>query len=259
VEPSRITVRHADTPDAEADAGIGGSRAANVYGNATLRGAAELKARLEELAAEVMGWPTGGVHLEDDVFADDSGHSATFLEVTGLIARGEPVATTGTYASLPHEDVSAENFCGYAVEVAADRETGEIGVVDVVFVGDVGTIINPTAHAGQLQGGFVYGLGSTMTEELGVQDGQVTTLTLGDYKLPSIADTPPLRVVLLPPQDGPGPLGAKAAGELTNTTVAPAIANAVAAAGARVFDLPLTAERVLAAFDATAFVQEQPR
>jgi CO/xanthine dehydrogenase Mo-binding subunit len=55
----------------------------------------------------------------------------------------------------------------------------------------------------------------------------------------------------LPTQHGPGPLGAKAAGELTNTTVAPAIANALAAAGARVFDLPLTAERVLEGLERT--------
>ena len=65
-------------------------------------------------------------------------------------------------------------------------------------------------------------------------------------------DTPPFRTVLLhDPTDGPGPLGAKAAGELTNTSVAPAVANAVAACGARVTHMPLTAERVLAALRST--------
>jgi carbon-monoxide dehydrogenase large subunit len=63
-------------------------------------------------------------------------------------------------------------------------------------------------------------------------------------------DTPPFRTVLLHDPTGPGPLGAKAAGELTNTSVAPAVANAVAAAGARVMHMPLTAERVLDALDA---------
>jgi CO/xanthine dehydrogenase Mo-binding subunit len=251
VDPKYITVAHRDTPDAEEDGGIGGSRALNVYGNATLSGAAALKARLEELAAEVMGWPAGQVHLEDDLFRDDSGHTATFVEVTALIARGGPVTTTGSFASQTDEGVSAESFCGYVAEVEVDRETGGFTIRDVVFVGDLGTIINPVAHAGQLQGGFVYGLGSAVMEDLQIQDGQVTTLTLGDYKLPSVADTPPLRVVLLPTQQGPGPLGAKAAGELTNTTVAPAIANAIAAAGSRVYELPLTAERVLAGLEAS--------
>jgi CO/xanthine dehydrogenase Mo-binding subunit len=57
---------------------------------------------------------------------------------------------------------------------------------------------------------------------------------------------PPLRTVLLETEIGPGPFGAKAAGEVTNSGVAPAVANAVAAAvGARVTELPITAERVL--------------
>ena len=152
----------------------------------------------------------------------------------------------GSYASPQHAEVSSENFCAYAIEVELDRETGAVRVCDAVFVADVGTIFNPVAHQGQLQGGFMYGLGSALTEELLIQDGRVTTLSLGEYKLPAVADTPPLRVVLLPAQDGPGELGGKSAGELTNTTVPPAIANAVAAAGARVTELPITAERVLA-------------
>jgi carbon-monoxide dehydrogenase large subunit len=88
-------------------------------------------------------------------------------------------------------------------------------------------------------------------EELAITDGQVTTATLGDYKLPCAMDTPPFRTVLLRDPTGPGPLGAKAAGELTNTSVAPAVANAVAACGARVFTIPLTPERVLAALEAS--------
>jgi CO/xanthine dehydrogenase Mo-binding subunit len=247
----RIRVTHVDTPDAEPDAGVGGSRATTVYGNATHRSATSLKAKLEELAAEVLGWTAGDVSLDQDAFRDSSGRMVAFVEVSQQIARGEPVEATGSYDSQQHADdpVPVENFCAYAVEVELDPSTGHVRVCDVVFVADVGTIINPTAHTGQLQGGFVYGLGSTLTEELHVADGQVTTLTLGDYKLPCMTDTPPLRIVLLAPQDGPGPLGAKAVGELTNTTVAPAIANAIAAAGARATQLPITAEHVLAALE----------
>jgi len=61
-------------------------------------------------------------------------------------------------------------------------------------------------------------------------------------------DMPPLRTVLLRTDIGPGPFGAKAVGEVTNSGVAPAIANAVAdAVGARVMGLPITSEKVLAA------------
>ncbi|HEX8967431.1 MAG TPA: hypothetical protein VF937_06105, partial [Chloroflexota bacterium] len=82
----------------------------------------------------------------------------------------------------------------------------------------------------------------------GVEDGRITTPSLGDYKVPCAMDTPPFRTVLLHEPTGPGPLGAKAAGELTNTSVAPAVANAIAAAsGARVTQLPITSERILEA------------
>jgi CO/xanthine dehydrogenase Mo-binding subunit len=142
-------------------------------------------------------------------------------------------------------------FAGYVVEAEVDRETGAVRIHDVLLAADVGTIINPLAHQGQLEGGLIFGLGAALMEELTVQDGQITTSTLGDYKVPCAMDTPPFRTVLLrDPQNGPGPLGAKAAGELTNTSVAPAVANAVAAAcGARVMHMPLTAERVLDALD----------
>ena len=82
-------------------------------------------------------------------------------------------------------------------------------------------------------------------EELRVEDGRVTTTNLGDYKLPTIADAPPLRIVLLTDSPGPGPFGAKSVGELSNPGVGAAVANAVHdACGARVFSLPVTAEKV---------------
>jgi CO/xanthine dehydrogenase Mo-binding subunit len=109
-------------------------------------------------------------------------------------------------------------------------------------------VINPTAHQGQLNGGFAFGVGAALIEELPVEDGKVAALSLGEYKLPTQMDMPPLRTVLLRTDIGPGPFGAKAVGEVTNSGVAPAIANAVQdAVGARVYTLPITAEKVLSA------------
>jgi CO/xanthine dehydrogenase Mo-binding subunit len=134
------------------------------------------------------------------------------------------------------------------VEVDVDPSTGEVRPVDAVLVADVGTVINPLAHQGQLEGGFVFGMGNGLMEEIRIEDGRVTTLSLGDYKLPTVADVPPLRTVLLTNALGPGPFGGKAAGELTNNAVAPAYANAVAdAVGVRIRTVPVTAERVFEA------------
>jgi CO/xanthine dehydrogenase Mo-binding subunit len=129
--------------------------------------------------------------------------------------------------------------------VAVDRETGEVRIADVLQVADVGTIINPVAHEGQLKGGFGFGLGAAIMEDLAIQDGRVLTPSLGEYKLPTQMDMPPFRLAYVE-SIGPGPFGAKMAGELSNCAVAPAVANAVAdAVGARVTDLPITAEAVL--------------
>jgi putative selenate reductase molybdopterin-binding subunit len=250
VDPQRIVVRHCDTDGPAPDPGVGGQRTTHVLGRAAQAGGTELKARLEDLAAEAMGWPAGEVRLERDRFVAGE-EPASFEEVAATIVRGEPVEVTGAYDGThkPGEPGDFE-FAGYVVEAEIDRDTGAVRIHDVLLAADVGTIINPVAHQGQLEGGLVMGLGAALMEELQVQDGQVTTATLGDYKIPCVTDTPAFRTVLIhDPLDGPGPLGAKAAGELTNTSVAPAVANAVAACGARVTQMPVTAERVLEALD----------
>ena len=184
------------------------------------------------------------------MLTDGRGESAPFDEVARRIARGSTVKASSVYDSNAHaqNEPGDYNFLAYMVEVEVDPETGAVGILDAVLVADVGAIINPVAHQGQIHGGFMHGLGFALMEELVIDDGKVATLSLGEYKLPTQADMPRLRTVLLPTVVGPGPFGGKSAGELTNTAVAPAIANAVAdAVGVRAYALPITAEKVLAA------------
>jgi CO/xanthine dehydrogenase Mo-binding subunit len=246
VAPRRIVVRYADTASAPLDPGAGGSRVTHVLGQAALDGGQRLKTTLQDLAAEVLGWRAGSVELTADQFVSD-GLAVSFDDAARRIGAAE---ATGSYGDAPHghDEPGDFNTSVYGVEVSVDRDTGAVSVLNAVQVVDQGTIINPLAHDGQIQGGFVMGLGAALSEELLVEDGQVTTLTLGDYKLPSVSDIPPLRTVVLSTDIGPGPFGAKAVGEVTNSGVAPAVANAVAdAIGARVLELPITAERVLRA------------
>jgi CO/xanthine dehydrogenase Mo-binding subunit len=114
------------------------------------------------------------------------------------------------------------------------------------LVADVGRIINPIGHQGQIDGGLIYGLGNAVMEEMPLDEsGKVTTLSLGEYKLPTMMDIPPFRTVLVTPGMGEGPYGAKAAGELGNIGVPAAVANAVAnALGVRLDEFPVTSERV---------------
>ena len=85
-------------------------------------------------------------------------------------------------------------------------------------------------------------------EELQSEEGRISTLSLGDVKIPAIPDVPELITVLVEAADGNGPYQGKAIGENPISPVAPAIANAVFdAVGVRITDLPITAEKVVAA------------
>src|SRR3954468_24922706 len=142
------------------------------------------------------------------------------------------------------------SFCAQVAEVEVDPETGEVKLLKLTSAHDVGRVLNPIGHQGQINGGIVQGLGYAVMEELRVEDGRVTNLSLGDYKLPTSADLPPLTTILLSESEGQGPYSIKAIGEVPTTPVAPAIANAIAdASGARVRDLPVTAEKVYRALN----------
>jgi len=111
--------------------------------------------------------------------------------------------------------------------------------------------MNPIGHQGQIDGGVIQGVGFGLMEQLLVDEGHVTTLHFGDYKIPTVKDIPPLRTVILQGQNGVGPYNVKGIGENPNTPVAAAIANAVEdAVGVRIRDLPVTSEKVFQALQA---------
>ncbi|MBM2812753.1 MAG: hypothetical protein HW416_3512 [Chloroflexi bacterium] len=257
IDPSRVRVRYGTTAEAFPDPGSGGSRTTTMVGRAAIDGALVLKDRLEDLAAEVMGWPAGQVRLEHNEFvvADESGQRAPFADVAARIAQGPSVEAVGAFDPAEHhsEEGGDFNFFAYMIEVEVDPETGQVRPIDVVTVVDVGTIINPIAHQGQLDGGFVFGYGQAMTEELIHDGGRIITSSLAEYKLPTQMDAPSFRSILLPTDIGPGPFGAKSVGENTNTPVGGAIANAISdAVGVHITACPITAERVYEALQTKA-------
>jgi CO/xanthine dehydrogenase Mo-binding subunit len=106
-------------------------------------------------------------------------------------------------------------------------------------------------HQGQIEGAVMQGIGYSLSEELLVDEGRVSSPHFGDYKIPNVQDIPELQTVILASESGPGPYNAKGIGENPSGPVAPAIANAVEdAVGIRIRDLPITAERVYRALTA---------
>ena len=140
-------------------------------------------------------------------------------------------------------DVTA--YCAQVAEVEVDPETGQVKVHRIVTAHDVGTIINPLDHQGQIDGAVMQGLGYALMEGLQADEGRITTLSLGEAKIPTMQDIPTLITVLVASPDGEGPFQGKAIGENPISPVAPAIANAVYdAVGVRIQDLPITAEKI---------------
>jgi CO/xanthine dehydrogenase Mo-binding subunit len=213
VDEARVRVTRRSTAEAPTDPGIGGSRVTHIGSRAAEVLALTLREWIDERLPRAVPDAPPTAELRDDALVDTA-------DGRRLIGFGELVA-------------------------------GLVTIDDALLVADVGTIINPLAHAGQLEGGFAFGVGAALMEELPVEDGVVVGRSLGEVRLPTIRDVPSLRIVLLPTEVGPGAFGAKMVGELFNAPVAPAIANAVAdAVGVRMTELPLTPERVLAALAA---------
>jgi xanthine dehydrogenase molybdenum-binding subunit len=115
-------------------------------------------------------------------------------------------------------------------------------------VHDVARIINPITHRGQIEGAITQGFGYAVMEDLTVDEGRVLPPSLGDYRLPTIRDVPPLELDYVEAATGPAPFEAKGVAEAGISTVAPVIANAVYnATSVRFTEIPITAEKMLAA------------
>jgi CO/xanthine dehydrogenase Mo-binding subunit len=141
-------------------------------------------------------------------------------------------------------------FGAQAVEVAVDTETGQVAILKSVACHDVGRAINSAAVEGQIAGGSSQGLGYAVMEEFKLQNGHITTPSLAEYLIPTAVDFPTTQVIVLESGSGVGPFGAKGIGEPCLTPAAPAVANAVAnALGIRIYELPLTPDRVLEAVE----------
>jgi CO/xanthine dehydrogenase Mo-binding subunit len=244
VDLNSIRVEVGNTSNAPYDEGIKGARGTHIEGQAVMRTTHSLIEALRSVAAsqwgttaEKVSWARGSAWFRENGKARRLG----LKELAAL--SDKPLKGFGEYVG--HKP-SVYSFQALVADVAVDEESGEVRLTQLYFVYDPGTIINPLIHQGHIEGGIVQGLGYALTEELKLDDGRITTVTLGDYKLPNIADNVPLKTSSIQSKVGPGPFGAKSVAEAGISIVAPAVANAVYnATGVRITELPITAEKVL--------------
>ena len=151
---------------------------------------------------------------------------------------------------LPFPQIGGFVFNATIVDAEIDETTGKCRVERAWSACDVGRAINPTMVEGQIEGGFVQGLGYALFEEMVWNGAAIANPTLMDYEIfPNFVEAPrEMHSIIVETNDPRGPYGAKSVGEMGMNSVAAAITNAVnAALNARLRCLPLTSERVLLA------------
>ncbi len=228
VKLESVRVVEGDTETTPYGMGSYASRSAVVGGGSIMRAAADVRAKLIDLAAHLLEADPRDVTIEDGQ-AHLAGAPEPAIPVAeiarfayfGGAARppGIEPALTATRTYDPAEAYS--NGCVAAV-VEVDAETGLVRVDEVVAVEDCGTVINPMVVDGQVAGGIAQGIGSALLEEIAyAEDGQLLTSSLMDYLYPSSMEVPPMRIEHLVTPSDVTEGGIKGAGE-GGTIAAPA-------------------------------------
>jgi nicotinate dehydrogenase subunit B len=143
--------------------------------------------------------------------------------------------------------VDAGTYVATMAEVKVDRSTGKVDVLRMACAQDMGIVVNPEGATMQAEGGLMMGLGYTLTEELRFRGREILDQNFDTYAIARFSSAPRIDVVLVKNDE----LAPQGGGEPSITTTGAVIANAVFdATGARLFRLPMTAERVRLAIGA---------
>jgi len=248
-ESVRIVQR--DTDVTPYDMGTLGSRSLFHMGHAIRNAAQEVRNKIAALRREV-GEPEGSNTSLSELFQKRYGMQAGNIIGSGAFKPDyqPPSRDTGQSTNItPFWLLSAAG-----AEVEVDTETGQIKIVKLVSVVDVGKAVNPKIVETQISGGALMQLGFTLFEKIHIDGGQITNASLADYKIPGMHDLPNLMENLwVEHEQSNGPFGAKGVGESSMFCISPAVANALDdAVGVRLTELPLNPEAVLRAIKAKA-------
>jgi CO/xanthine dehydrogenase Mo-binding subunit len=249
-----VTVAQLDTDVTPYDVNTNASSSTVVMGLSVQRAAQDLKRQLLRHAAKILQTKPEQLSLAGGKIIAGKNRSLPFTELMQrvFLSRSGEMIGHGAYQSIKTSKAalgSPTNFWEISwggAEVEVDRETGEVKVLKYVSLADVGKAIHPILCEGQDEGGVMTAIGHTLLEEMVYRDGQLLNPNLVDYRVPSFEHLPKdFETILVESENGPGPFGAKGTGEGGLLPVASAIGNAVCrATGLRLYDLPLTPEKV---------------
>jgi len=256
----RMSVVSADSDITPIGFGAYSSRVTLMGGNASKMAGEDVKRQLIAAASEILKVPEENIHaVNNKVFEKgnpenfipwEEAATAFFSKKGPLTGRGHyspPEGLGGKYKGAAVGTSPAFSFSASVCEVEVDMETGKVKVINFWDAHDCGTAINPMAVEGQVEGAVVMGMSETLLEdEVFDTNGKMRNPDLHNYLIATSADIPTIESVIVDSYEPAGPFGAKEVGEGATLPVLGAIANAIAdAIGVRIYELPITPEKVL--------------
>jgi len=269
---SRVRVTATDTSKIANTSATAASTGSDLNGKAAEAAALTIRGRLAELAAKQLGGRAEDVRFHDGV-VESNGGQMPFDQLVGAAYLSRVQLWSDGFYATPKVNWDSKTLTGQPFyyfaygaaisEVVVDTLTGEWRLLRADILHDAGQSINPALDIGQVEGGFVQGMGWLTTEELWWnRDGRLMTHAPSTYKIPSVSDIPAaMNVALYDNQNvEPTVFRSKAVGEpplLLGFSVLLAIRAAVASVApdsidAPVLRAPATPESILNALDAQA-------
>ena len=240
-----VTVLGADTDSSPYDSGSYASSTTYVTGKAVEQCADQLKQKICQVGAGLLGLDERAVVFAGDaVTSEDGTQRATLAQIAAASQCG---SNTALEAVVTHSsEISPPPFMVGAAEVEVDLETGEAQVIRYEAAVDCGTPVNPNLARVQAEGGILQGIGMALTENVTYDDrGMPQENSLMQYKIPARNDIGHIHVVFESSYEGTGPFGAKSIGEVVINTPLPAVADAIYhATHKRFYELPITREQI---------------
>jgi aerobic carbon-monoxide dehydrogenase large subunit len=248
-----VTVQHGDTDNTPYGLGTYASRSTPTGGAATAVAARKVRDKAKQIAAhlleaspEDLEWQRGSFHVKGSPEKAKSIQEIAFAAYTDHPDGMEAGLEAVNYYDPPNLTFP---FGSYLVVVEIDRGTGEWKVRKVVAVDDCGVRINPMIVEGQIMGGLTEGFGMAAMELITFdEEGNCIGSNFMDYLLPTSWETPAFEIDQTVTPSPHHPLGAKGVGESATVGSPAAYVNAVidalAHAGVRNIDMPLTSDKV---------------
>ncbi|GAB2910310.1 xanthine dehydrogenase molybdopterin binding subunit [Paraburkholderia jirisanensis] len=273
---SRVRVTATDTSKVANTSATAASTGSDLNGKAAQAAARTIRERLAALAAQQFGCTASDVRFANSA-VEAAGASMPFAQLVNAAYLARVQLWSDGFYATPKVHWDAKTLTGHPFyyfaygaavsEVVVDTLTGEWKLLRADLLHDAGRSINPAIDIGQIEGGFIQGMGWLTTEELWWnRDGRLMTHAPSTYKIPAVNDTPAAFNVKLYRNDNAEPtvFHSKAVGEpplLLAFSVLLAIRDAIAAAlpdlhGAPPLRAPATPEAILDALEAFAAAQQ---